>query len=206
MTGKEFHSLYPMKMIKNIRKDLTHNGFVFQDGLNVLQEKFDPNKLGKGGFHFIKDNSNYLLHLGYGECIVDVDVPEDATIVCINDVFKTNKIILKMDTLTFICDSDFSLKDVDMNGLEEDFKKIIQHYQYVTAEQMEFLKPLFQKIFNIIPSLIKYAIDINAMYYTYIEDPSIEITLYALNKNPKLIRFIENPNCEMLKTCLIKIM
>jgi len=213
LTGKEFRELYPETMVKIMRKDFTHHGYTFQNGLNVLSEDFNPN-FGKGGFHFTNSAMRYF---NYGELFVEVEVPEDAKVVVMKShLFKTNKIIIKMETQdsiqnAYYCTYNgkrvnmFDVTDIENRKLvEEGLKNFIYYYSEwfdvsdFDFESYCFLKPYFQYAFRAYPSLIMYALDMGGLYFTCIDQPTTEITLYALKKYPYLISFVKNPTLEML--------
>jgi hypothetical protein len=218
LTGKEFRELYPGTMVKIMRKDFTHHGYTFQNGLNVLSEDFNPN-FRKGGFHFTNSAMRYF---DYGELFVEVEVPEDAKVVVMKPyLFKTNKIIIKMETQDLIQNAYyvthngkqiniFEVTDVESFTVEtrkliEDWLKFLIDYYSECFDVSDFdfeayclLKPFYQYAFRVFPSLIIYALDMGGIYFTCIDQPTTEITLYALKKYPYLISFVKNPTLEML--------
>ena len=89
----------PNKLYKIIRKDLTHHGFVYKIGLNVLDGPFNTNSkfhCGPGGLYFADDKtiSNYYQ---YGSYLAVIELPndDDLKVVKLCDKWRANKIIIK---------------------------------------------------------------------------------------------------------------
>jgi len=98
------------KYIKLIRKNKTHNGFVFKKGLNKLKGRFEkhPN-CGSGGLYFCEEHdifewtSMYWDTLGY---IAEVTLCPDSKVVKMPNKLKTDKFILGefKDAATYIAE------------------------------------------------------------------------------------------------------
>jgi len=76
-----------------------HHGFQYEDGLNVLKQKFNSNPKSscvRGGFYFADEN-NIIHFLGYGCWVREVSIPTDAQVVLDpeGNKWRTDKIILE---------------------------------------------------------------------------------------------------------------
>jgi hypothetical protein len=88
---------------KLLRPDLTHYDFIYKEGLNVLNQPFNPDpECDNGGLYF-SDLDNIFKWLGLYSCnpnllIACVHLPEDAQFISIDTdngkKYKSNKIIL----------------------------------------------------------------------------------------------------------------
>ncbi len=79
---------------KILRQDLTHNGFVYQLGLNVDTQPFQPNAHCSGGLYF-SDLEHIVWYLDYGDLVARVAVPPEARwIQEAPGQFKADRIIL----------------------------------------------------------------------------------------------------------------
>lgn len=88
-----------VKYFKVTNKDELHHGFQYNDGLNVLKEKFNDNLYKEcvaGGLYF-SDSEKIPNFYNYGIYIREVFLPEndpDFKMVKLNDKYRANKIIL----------------------------------------------------------------------------------------------------------------
>ena len=84
-----------MKGYKVIRKDMTHNGFKYQRGLNVDTKPFNPNgSCVAGGLYFFTDLKDLPNWLDYGDYLWEVQVPEGAQCVQDGNKYRADKLIL----------------------------------------------------------------------------------------------------------------
>lgn len=92
-----------MKGYKVIRKDMTHQGFKYQRGLNI-DPQGEPLIPLKKGFHFFTEIESLSNCLDYGDYLWDVELPSDSQWVKSfkrRDLYCTNKLILlKKHSLT----------------------------------------------------------------------------------------------------------
>jgi len=75
-----------------------HHNFQYEDGLNILKQKFNNNPMDscvRGGFYFTDEN-NILEYLSYGCWIREVSIPHDTQVILdpSGDKWRTNGIIL----------------------------------------------------------------------------------------------------------------
>jgi hypothetical protein len=87
---------------KILRSDLTHNGFVYKEGLNILKEPFfNDDFCGPGGLYFTDHHNMFKWLTLYDPLsindiyIAEVELLADSQIVKMDDKFKTDKFILK---------------------------------------------------------------------------------------------------------------
>lgn len=107
MSGKEFNEMYPdADLIKLTNIDEIHNGFAFNDGLNIDTEEFVPKICLGGGFHFVeRQYACRWIHYGIWPIaktfktmihMRKVIIPNDAKVLIQGDfVIKSDKIILE---------------------------------------------------------------------------------------------------------------
>lgn len=98
LTGEEFNILYPSEKVKLTKADNCHNGYMYKEGLNVLDGEFDTKRdCGPGGLYFCF-KENYLQWCEYGMILNvnmwDVIIPNDAKIIVVGTKVKTDKMIL----------------------------------------------------------------------------------------------------------------
>ena len=79
LTGKQFNKKYSnTEFYKIINKELKHQNFEFNHGLNIDNNKFNPTGIcSPGGLYFSEKDKIYL-YFNYGIYIVKVTVPDDA--------------------------------------------------------------------------------------------------------------------------------
>jgi hypothetical protein len=121
--------------VKFLNNSLTHNGFKYQEGLNVDTIPFNPSgECAPGGL--------YYTHIAYlevwchmGELIADVEIPEDALVYSepCGTKWKANKIILKNirkwnnlknSQKTFISESP-GIRNIVLNNIRKNPDKIL---------------------------------------------------------------------------------
>lgn len=90
LTGKDLRHL---KLYKILRDDLTHHGYVYKRGLNILNEPFDPSgDCGAGGL-YVTDRPECWIDIGTR--IASVTLPPDAMVWTGSvNKFKVDKLIL----------------------------------------------------------------------------------------------------------------
>src|SRR5579872_410359 len=100
ISGLEFNKLCgKMKLVKLTNETENHNGFQFQDGVNVDNVPFNPSgQCSKGGIYFIDSTAinRWRSYSNVGKMIYirNVSIPDDARVYIEEEKFKTNKIIL----------------------------------------------------------------------------------------------------------------
>ena len=98
LTGKEFNKQYNGTVfIKLVNDKSIHNGFYFGEGLNICTDllNLDENDTSCIYFYKFDDLSEWLDYNGnHMTYIFDVAIPNDATVLIMNNKMKCNKFIL----------------------------------------------------------------------------------------------------------------
>ncbi len=99
ISGKAFKALHPgIKFYKLTTSDENHNGYKFQDGINIDTNAINTNKCSKGGIYFTNEE-NISNWLAYNKKIMkykrEVEILDDSKICIEENKYKTDKMILK---------------------------------------------------------------------------------------------------------------
>ncbi len=99
ITGKEFKSKYPTTIFYKLTTETeNHNGYQFQDGLNIDTNPINTIKCSKGGLYFTDEKYIYKWHL-YNDkkmkYIRKVEILDDSTVFIEDDKYKTDKFVLE---------------------------------------------------------------------------------------------------------------
>lgn len=109
ITGAQFNEQFKgTRFVKLTNESCCHNGFKYEDGLNVDVQEFRPNtNCYPGGFYFCEYDKFYMWHVhrqyiekicntGYVKMdyIWDVVIPDDAKVAIGSDKFKCDRFIL----------------------------------------------------------------------------------------------------------------
>ena len=90
--GIEFKKKYGTVFYKILRKDLTHNGFTFKEGINIDTNKFNPSgSCSEGGLYFT-NYENIYDYLNYGANVCSVNILDDSLVYVEDKKFKADKI------------------------------------------------------------------------------------------------------------------
>ena len=163
---------------KLLRPNLTHRGFVYKEGLNVLSDPFDPEPKCRAGGLYCADIHNIFswakLYITEKMIfIATVELCPDSKIVKMNDKIKTDKLILKniqsIDNY-FKSNPDMCCKAIDQ------YNKILKYISNQTYELC--LKAILLDSDN-----IEYVKDITSEFY-------IELCKLAIHKNVSSIEYI----------------
>ena len=80
------------KLYKILHKSMVHNDFKYKEGLNVLQQPFNPNgSCRSGGLYISTEPHNFI---DFGTLLADVQLPEDALVWVESGKLKVDKLIL----------------------------------------------------------------------------------------------------------------
>lgn len=112
-----------------MKDDMKHFDFQYKFGLNILQQELNINNRilsGQGGFYYGSiDNIGGLVY--YGDFLCVVEIPDDATVVNLDEYyipcFRTDKIILTDEIYRFDNDDDVNFLisiDPDLKGYLND--------------------------------------------------------------------------------------
>ncbi len=161
--------------VKLLCDDLNHNGFQYQEGLNICPDfNFDEYN---HGFFFAKQED---IHKWFGiqpnlHWIVDVELLPDSQVVHMDDKLKTDKFILK-----------------NKRPISEELKQLAVQFN---AWVIQFIKD---------PSevLKQLAVQEDGFSIQLFKDPSEELQKLAVQENGLSIQFIENPSYQVQKLAL----
>ena len=150
-------------------------------------EDFNKDILHGNGFYFT-DEVNILNFLGYGQMLYEVELPDDAIIIEINDIckeFKTDKIILKNPCQI----TNNIVKDFLSNGSIVVDDKIVD-VLYELNRKNE--KDIFSTIFNLIDEN-NADIASKIFYMDFLDNHFDEfVNKYSKTTNPYIINEIYN--------------
>ena len=151
---------YSKTYYKVLRKDMTHRGFKYEMGLNIDTNEFNDNieqNCVKGGLYFV-DLENIYKHIAFGDYLAEINIPEDAKVVLLNNKYRTNKFIINnisplntLDSISKVISfikSDWCLKEA--------IKKIFT--QLVLSERFSLAKEVYYE----------YKIQDNYMFDNYV--------------------------------------
>lgn len=134
-SGSEFTALlkkHNVEPLKVLRKDFTHNGYTFINGLNIDTHNIhaDETHCSPNGIYFTWsiDVLNWLNYKKELHWIVPVKVPDDATVILFAGKAKADKIILELDKAIAISDyiSSENLEDEAIRCNPSSISHIIQ--------------------------------------------------------------------------------
>ena len=93
-------------LVKVLRDDMTHFGFKYTFGLNILKEPLNTDKtipVGPGGLYYC-DIMNLDSHVYRGDFLCVVEVPQEAIVVPLQfrgPYYRTNQLILTSEIYRF---------------------------------------------------------------------------------------------------------
>jgi hypothetical protein len=176
LNGNEFNELYKGHEFFKLLNDTSINK---QNRLNYeLNEdisNFDPCLYG--GFYFT-DKLNLATNIDISHIhMVKVQIPDDALILKCGTQFKTNKIIVNLNDKIKINDY--------IGWLDKNFCKLAVQQDSNTIHYIE----------NPTEDMYMSVLSVNESYFKNIKNPSYKICKYAVIKNKKNIKYI-NQNIE----------
>lgn len=96
ISGKTFHETYKEPVLKILNKAKKQNGFIYNDGINVLKTKFNTNAVsGAGGLYacFKENLQKWMKYLtDETHYIAKVTFPDDAKVIVMKSQIKADKI------------------------------------------------------------------------------------------------------------------
>lgn len=88
ITGEVFNGEYPGQCLKFLRRDMTHNGYTWKEGLNV-----DPNfSANEKGFYFFNDFHQIKKYYYFGPRLALIKVPDDAQVYIEDRCFRADRL------------------------------------------------------------------------------------------------------------------
>lgn len=169
---------------KVLNKDLNHNGFQYNTGLNVDRVPFNPTGTCKPGGLYFTTKDIISEFLSYGVYIAEITIPEDAQIYADphGDKWKASKIfihkITPIEDMPWWSDPIFCMKAVTRNGLA-----------------LKYVK-------NQTPELCMIAVQQNGNALEYVNDQTYDLCLAAINQKPSAIIFVIHQTYEL---CLLAV-
>jgi len=89
---------YSKTYYKVLRKDMTHNGFKYEMGLNVDTNEFNDNpkeSCVKGGLYFV-DNEHIAQFICWGEYLAEITIPKESKIIKLGNLkYRTDRFIIE---------------------------------------------------------------------------------------------------------------
>jgi len=222
ISGKEFKSKYPTTIFYKLTNETeNHNGFQFQDGLNIDTYPININECSQGGLYFT-DKNNILRWIKYNgkemKYIREVEILDDSLIFIEDKKYKTNKFILKQrQELTknnMVCklavqQNCLALKYVK-NQTNEICKLAVQQCGYalpyvknqtdeiciLAVQQYGYALPYVK---NQTEEICKLAVQQNGCALQYVKNQTDEICKLAVQQNGYALPYVKNQTEEICK-------
>jgi len=177
--GETFKKAYGTIFYKILAKDLIHNNFQYNLGLNVDTSEFNPEgECSQGGLYFA-----YIEHIfkfiNYGTKIGIVEILDDSQVYIEDDKFKTDKFILK-DTI----------------NLEDFFINQPRTVCNLATRQNGFI---LQYIIEQTEEICRLAIQQEGCAICYVIEQTEEICKLAVQQNGYALRFVTEQTEEICK-------
>ena len=203
LTGKEFNALHAdKKFYKVLKNSLCHFGFIYNEGLNVDTQPFNPSSTcSKGGLYFCEEEHLPLYLFSYGSICATVSIPEDALVYKEDTKYKANKLILHniqlISELPLWLDATVTKKIVQQNGIAIMYIKEPSEEVRRLAVQRNGCTIMYIKK----PSeeVCRLAVQENGLAIMYIKEPSEEVRRLAVQKNGYAIKYIKEPTEELYR-------
>jgi hypothetical protein len=195
VSGEEFKKLYPNTTFYKLTNDIEcHNGFQFNDGLNIDHVKFDPTDECKGGGLYFTELNNVAMWITYIHIkyIREVEILDDSLIYIEKNKFKTNKFVLKerclLKDFPFLNDMYFCLLAVQQNGLalryvHEQTNGICLIAVQQNSSALEYVKDQTDE-------LCLAAVQKDWMSLQYVKDQTYEICLAAVQQYGTILHLV----------------
>jgi hypothetical protein len=186
ISGKEFKKLYPNTTFYRLTDESEcHNGFQFNDGLNVDCFACDPPGERKySGLYFTESNNiaPWMFHFCAAGYIGEVEILDDSLIQIEEHGFKADKFILKERCLI----KDFSLWS-DMNFCLMAVQKNGYALEYVKEQTNEICMAAVQR---------------NGSALEYVKEQTNELCLLAVQQDGWALQFVKNQTEEICLTAV----
>ena len=225
-SGEEFNEKYKeYEFYKLLRKDLTHYGYTYKDGLNV-----DVNELNQkggcsiGGLYFTEKNKIPMWMNAYS-FITKCFIPNDAKVCVGNNKFRSDKLIVDINNKVDIYDSLIWYDDlfckmaVQQDGCslkyvkeqtEEICKLAVKHYGhalvYVKEQNEEICKLAVQQngyALNYVKEqteeICKIAVNQYGYALEFVKEQTEEICILAVRQNRNALRYVKEKTKEICK-------
>jgi hypothetical protein len=195
---------------KLLLPDLTHYGFIYTEGLNVLDQPFNPDSdCGRGGLYFSDlDNIFKWLHIyAYNPdlLIACVRLPEDAQVISIDGCkkkYKSDKIILsniqRLDCM--LSDPVICMEAVKQDGLALQFVKEQTDLICMEAVKQDCLALQFVK--EQTDLICMEAVKQDGLALQFVKKQTKDICIQAIKNKRMVLKYV---NIEFNDICLIYI-
>lgn len=157
-----------VKLYKILKSNLTHFGFTYKEGLNELQEPFNPSGDCDPGGLYITEHPELWIMMGL--YVASVILPDDAQVWKGSDKYKVDKLIL--GPIAQISDEIY-LNAVQQNGM------LLEHIPHGRRND------------NLLIAAVRE--EGNSIKYVLVCHRSIELCFIAVEQNPRAIEFV--PRC-----------
>jgi hypothetical protein len=187
-----------VKYVKILSSDHRHHNFQYKEGLNVDILPFNYDTIcGAGGLYFTTIEHVYKF-LEYGPYIADVEIPEDAQVVHLNDKSKADKIIItnirRWENVLNIHDAVIAnhVNIIFITNQTEELHSLVDKCGCIAFKYCNNPSPISQL----------NAVNANSNNIRHIANPSEEVKRVAITNNPATLRYITNPSIENIMDCL----
>ena len=199
-TGKEFNGNYNQKFYKILNSNMEHYDHTYINGVNI----------NNSGLYFTELNKlaiwlNHNPNLTY---IVSVEIPNDANVCVEKNKFKTNKIIVDLDTkckikdFELFNDVDFCFMCVKQNGLVLKYVKpeIVTYEMCKTAVQQNGMALRYVKAKFYTNEICEMAIKQEGLSLACVKPEfcTNEMCLSAVRQNGLALIFVKEQNFEIV--------
>ena len=202
MSGEQFNKLFSDTKFVKLTNDLeNHNGFQFEDGLNIDTIKFNPSgSCSAGGIYFTTYQKAYLW-FSYGRNVMkyirNVTIPDDARVYIEENKFKVDKIFLGPKN---IIGQDIIKQVIELNYV---------HLQYV-KEQTDDICILAVKrdgsalkyVHKQTEDICKLAVQGNGFMLKYVKEQTNDICTIAVRQYCHALEFVKLQTPELCKLAI----
>lgn len=184
---------------KVMDNSLKHYNYQYNYGLNTLPETYDPERMcGSGGFYVcdLDDLPRWLCLYPDGK-IHEVQIPEDARIVSLDNKYKVDKLILGHGLRINEFIKKHKLEEKFIEYLTDNLRYIDRQTPEMCGrmidrnwESLQFVKKQTKK-------LCKKAIDYHYSAIGFVKKQTADLCEFALAKNPMAIHHIKRKTKKM---------
>ena len=190
-SGEDFNKLFPdTKFVKLTSETENHNGFQFNDGLNVDTMSFNPFGTCLAGGIYFTDIQKAYMWFKYNASVMkyfrDVTIPDDARVYIEENKFKADKMLLGPRN---VIGQDIIKQVIELNGFYLQYVKeqtnemcilAVQRYgsalQYVN-EQTEYI--------------CKLAVQQDGSTLKYVKEQTHEICILAIQQYCHALKYVK---------------
>jgi len=185
----------PTLFYKILGQGMTHRGFVYTEGLNVLKEPFNPSGCCQGGGLYFSDLYHITEFLNFGDLIARVTLPPDARVYpepC-GGKWKADRIILSniqpLKDFAFWIAPVFCLQAVRRNG------NALQYAKHQTEEiclaAVQHNGHALQYVKNQTEAICLAAVRNSGFALQYVKNQTEAICLAAVQCNVEALKYVK---------------